>query len=259
MRYTIAIPTYNRAETLKAALVDYTLHMPKNVSLVVVDNGSTDKTPLYLDAVHGKRIHTILEPGHVKTAFLEALHAASLTSDYTILMSDEDSINWDQLDQLTAWLNQYQPVFASTKFTHSEGFVRGRQHGTITADDWFASAFYCSGLIYRSDTVWDAIDWTEPKVLSNDFIDIYAEAVLALHAYTTDDPVLWAPFTIARQREQLPTYITMSDGTPYWKPDNRKKLATAYDQLLTRLNEDYAEKKHRWDAARKDKLIKTWR
>lgn len=263
MRTAFAIPTKNRAETLQRTLDNYQVHMHSDMQLHVNDNGSTDNTPDILEAalIADSRLSTYWDPPgtHVKDGFLKVLYNAAETSDYVVLMSDEDEIDWTKWDDFNTWLENNHPTFASTQFDHSEGFYRGRPGGHISPTDWFASAFYCSGLVYNSKAIREAIDIIWPLVEHNHFVKIYAEAAVALAMYADSGPMLWAPHHVAKQREQLDTFIVMDDGSRYWKPENRRILSDDYDQVLHYLTLKLPENKHTWQAAHSDTLIQTWR
>jgi hypothetical protein len=263
MNISFAIPTKNRAETLKRSMANYLLHMDRSMRLHIVDNGSIDKTWNYLNYFHDNstQVEVIRQPQgtHVKTGFLRALTEAAQTGDYVILMSDEDEIDWNVLPEFTEWLETEKPSFASTQFTHSEGFHRGRHGGTIDPSDWFASAFYCSGLVYRSEHLLKAAGTIWPRLAENHFLKIYAEAGLTLAMFAENEPMLWAPHHLTKQREQLDTHIVMDDGSRYWNPQNRALLAQHYDHLLGYLTGKESKNSPTWQAAKKDKLINTWR
>lgn len=261
MRYGIAIPTFNRAETLIRSVSNYLAYMDDTTSLHIVDNGSTDETWSRIQQLQSTRIHTHRDPvdTHVKDGFLRALVDAAQHSDYTILMSDEDEIDWNVWPVFTEWIEHTEPSFVSTTFHHSEGFTRGNRAGTISPNQFFSASFYCSGLVYRSEDLLEAAEVIWPILHSNHFLKIYAEAGLVLPLFTTGRPLYWSDLRLAKQREQLDTHIVMDDGTRYWQPENRRTLAEDYGKLIEFLTSHYPKETKTWGQARNETLISSWR
>jgi glycosyltransferase involved in cell wall biosynthesis len=252
------MPTFNRSELLKIRIADYVAHMDDDMELHVRDNGSTDDTWNVLQSMPHARVNLARDPvdTHVKVGFLRVLYTAAEQSDYVVLMSDEDIPDWNILPDFKAWLTDNEPVFASTRFDHSEGFHRGRTGGHIPVTEFFRSSFYCSGLVYRSEELLEAIDVVWPRLDDNDFLKIYAEAGCVLAMYDKPGPKLWAPHFLCKQVDQLDTHIVMDDGSRYWKPDNRRKLSTSYQALCDDLHEKTGRDIYR--QAKNETLIRSW-
>ena len=258
MRLSFAMPTFNRAELLKNRIPDYVAHMDDDMELHVRDNGSTDDTWNVLQSMPHDRVNLWRDSvgTHVKVGFLRVLYTAAQDSDYVVLMSDEDIPDWNIVPDFTAWLNLHKPVFASTRFDHSEGFHRGRTGGDIPVTEFFRASFYCSGLVYRSAELLESIDVIWPRLDHNDFLKIYAESGCVLTTYDKPGAKMWAPHFLCKQVDQVGTDIVMDDGTRYWKPENRKKLSTSYQALC----DDLHEKTHRdiYRQAKNETLIRSW-
>lgn len=256
----IAIPTKNRAETVRRTIEHTLAGMPDSLTLVVLDNGSDDNTTEVIDSFEHPRYYTLHDPRgtHVKDGFLRVLDTSP--AEYTILMSDEDRIDWDNYAELERHLDTHPnpPRFLSTVFRHSQGFVRSGTPGPIRPDNWFASSFYCSGLVWSHEAIGHANDLLWHKLHTNDFLKIYAEAGITLANLPYNSSV-WYPKEVTRQREQLVTFITMDDGTPYWERQNRSKLYQSYQELLDYLIDVEPEHSDTWNLARHDSLIGSWR
>lgn len=252
---TIAIPTFNRAGILRQTIDETLEKMPENFSLLVLDNGSTDATESILTETKHPRFDRLRDPvgTHVKDGFFALLDYPK--TDYVLLMSDEDRIAWEHSRQLEELLETEQPNYLATSFRHENFFRHGE--GSIKPNSWFRSAFYCSGMVFRREPLREAIARMWPLLHASHFLEIYGEAGLVLHMLK-HGKAQWLPVELTRQKHLLPTEITMSDGSPYWRPDNRKKLKTDYLELLTRLEELDPDSTRVWQEARSDNLINSW-
>src|SRR3990172_5724464 len=59
---SIVVPTYNRHSLLRAAIASVLAQSYHNWELIIVDDGSTDETPLFLAALADERIRAITLP-----------------------------------------------------------------------------------------------------------------------------------------------------------------------------------------------------
>lgn len=256
----IAIPTKNRAETLQRTIEATLNQMPENVSLHVLDNGSDDDTAERMAHFGHQAFHAYFDPPgtHCKDGFLRVLEEAARSTDYVVLMSDEDEIVWPALEQLVEMLEGELPGFVSTKFAFPPQFTRSDRSGVITSDAWFASAFYCSGLVFNSVDLLRVVDAVRPRIHESAFVSIYAESALAL-AMMPHNQQLWSRIELCRKREQLDTLIAMDDGSAYWQPNNRRKILADYLTDLDYFSRVFPEHVTVWERAKRDGLLNSWR
>jgi hypothetical protein len=255
----VAIPTKNRAETLHRTIQGTLEGMPKNASLHVLDNGSDDNTAEVIAGFRHRRFHGYSDPAgtHVQHSFLRVLEEAARCNDYVILMSDEDEILWDGFQQLTDLLTTNPAGFVSTTFACPPHFTRSNQSGTITPGNWFASAFYCSGLVFNSVDLLRVVDAVRARIHDSSFVSIYAQSFLAL-AMMPHNRHVWSPIELCRMREVLETLIVMEDGSAYWEPENRRKIFADYLTDVDYLGQVFPEHASVWEKARHDNLLNSW-
>ena len=256
----IAIPTKNRAETLQRTIEATLEGMPENASLHVLDNGSDDKTAEVIEDVSHARFYGYSDPPgtHPKDSFFTVLEEAARVNDYVILLSDEDDVLWDGFEQLTDLLTNNRAGFVSTTFVCPPHFTRSNRSGAITPGNWFASAFYCSGLVFNSADLLKVVDSVRPRIHESAFVSIYAESALTL-AMMPHNPHLWSPIELCRKREELKTLFVMTDGTAYWEPNNRRKILADYLTDVDYLRQVFPEHATVWERARHDNLLNSWR
>ena len=256
----IAIPTKNRAETLERTIRATLDEIPDNASLHVLDNGSDDNTAKVIAGFTHSQFHGYYDPAgtHVQHSFMRVLEEAARGNDYVILMSDEDEVLWDGFDQLTNLLTTNPAGFVSTTFAHPPHFTRSNQTGTITPSNWFASAFYCSGLVFNSADLLKVVDAVRARIHDSMFVGIYAQSFLAL-AMIPYNPHLWSPIELCRIREKLDTLFSMEDGSAYWEPENRRKIFADYLDDVDYLGQIFPEHAPVWEQAKLDNLLNSWR
>jgi glycosyltransferase involved in cell wall biosynthesis len=258
--FGIAIPTKNRAETLQRTIQGTLDEMPDNASLHVLDNGSDDNTAKVIAGFTHSRFHGYYDSAgtHVQHSFMRVLEEAALGNDYVILVSDEDEVLWEGFEQLTNLLTTDSAGFVSTTFAHPPHFTRSNQNGTITPSNWFASAFYCSGLVFNSADLLKVVDAVRGRIYDSTFVGIYAQSFLAL-AMIPHNRHLWSNIELCRIREKLDTLFSMEDGSAYWEPENRRKILADYLDDVNYLGQMFPEHALVWEQAKLDNVLNSWR
>ena len=89
MRFSVIITTYNRAATVTRAVQSVLSQQGVELELIVVDDGSTDQTPLVLSEVNDPRVHTVRrENGGMSAARNTGIARAS--GDWIAFLDDDD-------------------------------------------------------------------------------------------------------------------------------------------------------------------------
>lgn len=119
--YSLVIPTYNRADLIAATLdAAFAQHRPFD-EIIVVDDGSQDRTAEVLNRFAG-RVHIIrLNNGGVQRARNAGVDAA--VGDYVVLCDSDDLLDARYLETVASWTAQHPDVDAVyTNFvTFNEG------------------------------------------------------------------------------------------------------------------------------------------
>src|SRR4051794_40775994 len=101
-KFTIAIPTWNRAGHLSQALRYATRQSYENLDIVVYDNASTDETPLVIERIGDPRVRYFRHPENVGPIRNYLAAADKAIGDYTSFLQDDDQINCDFVRQAVA-------------------------------------------------------------------------------------------------------------------------------------------------------------
>src|SRR5262249_4048395 len=101
VRVSVVMLTYNRLDVTRHA-IDSLLHAtPRPDELIIVDNGSTDGTPAYLDALDGHGIRIIRNPENrgVAAGWNQGLQAAR--GDCLMVLNNDVLVSGDWLARMT--------------------------------------------------------------------------------------------------------------------------------------------------------------
>ncbi|MCS6847222.1 MAG: glycosyltransferase family 2 protein [Anaerolineae bacterium] len=146
MKVSVVIPTYNRAELLPEAIASVRQQDYPDLEIIVVDDGSTDRTPEVVRAL-GRDIHFVrLERNHgVATARNVGV---SLASGDAIAFLDSDDL-WPP-DKLRIQA-QRMHMDVDIVLGKTQLFCRNQSHGAFTPrDSPFSSILLGSALIRRA-------------------------------------------------------------------------------------------------------------
>ena len=117
MKFSIILPTYNRASTfLKQAIDSVVSQSYENWELIIIDNNSTDNTDELIKSFHNEKIKTYKIDNHGNIARSRNLGIKKSNGDYIALIDSDDFWEKDKL------LHSYKH-FKNSKtdgFCHSE-------------------------------------------------------------------------------------------------------------------------------------------
>lgn len=106
MKFSIIIPTYNRAAFLPAAIESVLLQTHSNWELIVVDDGSTDNTREVVTAYTDSRINYVFQPNAERSAARNN-GIAHATGDYVCFMDSDNEMLPTRLAGLQQALSSY--------------------------------------------------------------------------------------------------------------------------------------------------------
>lgn len=132
-RVTIAIPTFNRAKYLRVALHSALQQSWPNLEVIVSDNASTDDTATFLDGIIDPRVVRLSQDMTIPVFNHWDSCLRSATGEYFLLLSDDDLLAPDAIEQMIMVFEQARAngeelgfVTCRTTVVSSEGSIRYR-------------------------------------------------------------------------------------------------------------------------------------
>lgn len=201
-RVTIVIPTRNRLELLKEALASVEKQSYPEYRILVVDNASTDATPVYMASIQDSRITYHRHDQEIGMAANWRFGVTKPDTDYIAFLHDDDRYHPEFL--LTA-LRRFEENPAASYFScavqhfGSVDYVQ-RPYGLpeATPATFFAPVetlaiwlggfpAQCSGSVVRRDAL-GQVDWGPEGALFT--LDYYIFGQAALHGGWIYDPTI---------------------------------------------------------------------
>lgn len=136
---SIVIPTYNSLRTLQPALKSCLVQTYPEIEIIVVDDGSTDETLLWLNEVklihHRVRVLTIEHSG-VAAAFNAGIEDS--TGEFIARMDADDNMHPEKIAKQVKFLNEH-PDIGVVSCLVNYGGDRTTQEGYARHVDWINS------------------------------------------------------------------------------------------------------------------------
>jgi len=109
---TIALLTYNRVDYLEQAVAGILSQTYRNFELLILDNGSTDRTPQYVLSLNDPRIRYVRNPPNSTIEFngVSAFHIAC--GNRLIITHDDDAMYPDMIEQQMQLMDTHPEVVA---------------------------------------------------------------------------------------------------------------------------------------------------
>ncbi len=109
-RVTVAIPTYNRADWLRKAMESVHAQTYTDFRLVVADNASTDNTAEVVAQLADSRVEYVRRPTNVGSQANFNLLLSDITTEFVLLLPDDDLLYPEHLEQAVAALDKHPSV-----------------------------------------------------------------------------------------------------------------------------------------------------
>ena len=90
MRFSVIITTYNRVGVLPRAVESVLSQHEADLELIIVDDGSTDETPVFLEKIHDLRV-TVLRRSNGGLSAARNTGIAEASGDWTTFLDDDDT------------------------------------------------------------------------------------------------------------------------------------------------------------------------
>ena len=109
MRISVIIPTYNRRQVIDRAIDSVLAQKRPSQEVIVVDDGSTDKTVSHLNEKYAGQIHVLESPHNLGVSAARNSGIAACNGDWIALLDSDDEWLPDKLNQQVTAMEQ-QPL-----------------------------------------------------------------------------------------------------------------------------------------------------
>lgn len=217
-RFTVAIPTYNRGETVSRRVEEFLeLALGPDVELLIVDNCSPDGTYEMLQSRFEDRSIRILKNDRnlgFAGNFFRLIEEAR--GEYLTVFSDEDFLHAEGFAELMRFCIRVSPDMVSPRAQAGEN-SRYRGRGTtrrIAPAEFEAASFYLSGLTFATDQARKSAAVVAPLVPASSAATVYPQ-VLVTALLVARGTGYFLDALVSSQREVRETAITESSGARY--------------------------------------------
>jgi len=198
--FSVIIPTYNRKKFLEKSVTSVLEQSYDNFELIVVDDGSSDETHLFMNQVKDSRISFIKQPhGGVSRARNTALHAAK--GDFYAFLDSDDLWTKEKLEKTV----QYIQKFPAISIFHTEEIWY--RHGKLLNQK--KKHTKPTGFVYKKTLPLCAIGMSTSIVKKQVFekVGIFDESLQACEDYD-----FWLRASNKYEVKLIPFSLTIKDG-----------------------------------------------
>lgn len=217
-RFTVAIPTYNRAESVARRVAEFLeLRDREGVELLVVDNDSPDGTFDVLSTRFDEDdIRILKNDANLGFAgnFLRLIREAR--GEYLTVFSDEDLLHPDGFTALREFCRRNKPDMISPRAQAGQNTrYRGRRRTRLIRPREFQSAsFYLSGLTFATKAAREAADVVTPLLQANSVATVYPQVLVSALLISRQNSY-FLDALVSSQREVHETMIVEASGDRY--------------------------------------------
>ena len=239
MLLTIGVPTYNRAESVSHLLHELAaLPQTDSVEILVIDDGGSDGTfaMLSADPVIAARARVLRNDRNLGYPRTFARLFAECTTEYLMVIADDDEIVAENLPVLLENLEQHHPSFVSPQYLLGSTVQRGRTApGPIAPRDFLPASVHAPGLVYRVEDCGGGLEELVERVEA-EWADalIYPQVIIVMHLLLARGNCSWLAVPTVRAGANEPSGIRDANGRTYWSVDSRWQQLKAFDVLLAR-------------------------
>lgn len=149
---SICISTYNRVEIISKNVKTYLQNLPKrSVELVVCDNGSDDNTFEILNEIKDDRFNLYRNKTNKGFSYNLSKVIRLAKGDFTLIISDEDMINFNNLKYLLDFISENDTKDNITGIVFNSSFET--DENTTKTDEFlnlvYGRVSYMSGIVYN--------------------------------------------------------------------------------------------------------------
>ena len=230
---TICIPTYNRGKRALELVNSILPNLKENWSVMVLNNNSVDDTKFYdqIETLAKKHIQVEYIKHKINCQFYGNFKSCLTypNSKYVLLISDEDFVNFDELENIVNILNQY-PLIGACRTSVTPAKDLKEIMVSITMPNKFFKAGeealnkfcftnnYISGIIYNLE-----------NIKKTNMIDILEKNLLSHKAY----PHLYFDLLVSSKFDVMMTSkVSVFEGNPvYNHKDASGTKITLFDHI----------------------------
>lgn len=203
IKVSVVVPVYNAKDTIKRALDSLRHQTLKEIEIICVDDGSTDKTPEILAkyAAHDKRIKVIRQ----KNAFVGMARnrgMAEAKGEFIGFMDNDDWVSPDYFEELYKIAEEKQTKIAKTKTVWdviSEYYPHAKQKAKNLFDEYVVnkqiadsslfSGFSSEFLGHAWDKIYRRSFLRENNIVFTPYRTIYEDSYFAFRVYMSGEPI----------------------------------------------------------------------
>lgn len=231
---SVVIPTYNRAELLRDAVLSVLGQTFRDFELIVVDDGSTDNTETVMRGFDDPRLIYLAQPNRGRSAARNRALATAKGQFMAFLDSDDLYLN-DKLERQVAFMAAHPEVdmvYTAAICVDKDGRPLSRQIYTAEAE----------GDIYRKVAFFQPVTITLPTVMLRRAV-LEAVGVFDESMDRFEDTDLWRRvtkrFKVGILRE--PTCILKTHDDNTLRAQNPLKIISAIDHYVGKVFRDDAD------------------
>ncbi|MDA9589740.1 glycosyltransferase [Opitutales bacterium] len=228
-KVTVRIPAYNHEKYVEQAVLSVVNQTYPNIELIVIDDGSSDRTPEILQRLsdaHGFHFESQENMGVTKT--LNKITALA-TGEYICGVASDDYLEHDKIEKQVAYLESHPDV----------AFCHGR-NSFVDAE---------SNLIKNKDTLHKTKDWCEGDIFNEllkrgcfiaaPTVMMRLDALKEIGGYDVDCPIedwdMWLKLAHRYKAgfiEDNLAYYRFHESNTYWDTRNYIKMYHAEKHIL---------------------------
>ena len=239
---TIGIPTFNRRDAILERVRElFENPLPRNVSVLVVDNHSTDGTYECLLEESGKRdrLRVLRNPENLGYAGNFFRLFDEVDKGYLLVDSDEDEVLVEKLPEFLKFLEKNSPSFVSPQAIVFDRVYRGGgKSGEIAPAEFRKSSNYLSGITFDVSSAREACARVRAVVTQNAAAHVYPQVLVVAEVLSSRRRAFWYPEAITFKRQQLQSHITNPDGGAYFHLVGRYQQNLGFFDYLSKAASD---------------------
>ena len=223
MKLTIAIPTYNRPDTvLKTVLKLLSFPNSNRVNILIIDNGSDVNIVDFFQDKLPKLSNLSIKRFETNAGFHESFYRLfdECETEYLMSLSDEDYFDFSYLNEVLEILVSDSPNLLVVSAKNKSRFLSKSNRTRLPLYRLKDETSYISGLIYKTRPVVENINFFRGLSNSEEFAFLYP-AVLVAFALALDGRCLRFKKVGIQIGVIVPTLIKSTRGLAYKLPTER--------------------------------------